>query len=232
MSEHDAGAVAAIPLDRIRANEDYQPRLGGLSERHVRLLLEGDPAAWPPALVTPNDLGGFDLVDGFHRLEAARRLGLPALRCRVDPDAGYFAAVAANLAHGLPLALADRKAAARWLAEQVPGLSLREIGRRVGLNHETVKRAVEEGEPEAGDDRQSRRPDPIGRLVRQVERAYAGGYGRSWGGFGKAGNAKPFRQELERYAEEDRPAVARAMDAFGRAIVDAAAPFLPPDGDG
>lgn len=223
MNDHQAG-IGTIPLACLRANEDYQPRLGGLSERHVQLLLESNPATWGALLVTPNDVGGFDIIDGFHRHEAARRLGLPTLRCRVDPDAGYFAAVAANVAHGLPLALPDRKAAARWLAEQQPGLSLREIGRRCGLNHETVKRALEE-DP-AGENRQRPAPDPIARLVGQVERNYYDGHGRTWLGFGKAGNPGPFRQALEAYAEEDRPAVARALDAFGRACTTAAAPYL------
>ncbi|MDP9354990.1 MAG: ParB N-terminal domain-containing protein [Chloroflexota bacterium] len=230
MSTADREALAAvpIPLARLRANEDYQPRLGGLSERHVRLLLEGDPAAWPPALVTPNDGGGFDLVDGFHRFEAAQRLGLPALRCRIDPEAGYFTAVASNVAHGLPLALADRRAAARWLAERVPGLSLREIGRRCGLNHETVKRALEAGD-EAGENRQPAQPDPIARLVAQVHRAYAAGHGRTWLGLGRAGNPGAFGREIAAYREEDRPAIARALDAFGRACVAAADPYLVDD---
>jgi ParB-like chromosome segregation protein Spo0J len=135
-----------ISLSQLRADEDYQPRLEGLRESHIRLLMASDPATWAPLLVAPSDEGTFTVIDGFHRLEAATRLGLTALSCVVDPRAGYPEAVAANLRHGLPLALADRKAFARWLADEEPGLSYRELGRRCGLNHETVKRAPEEEE--------------------------------------------------------------------------------------
>ncbi len=221
-----------IALERLRANEDYQPRLAGIREAHVRLLVSTDPATWPPLLVSPAEEGTFNVIDGFHRLEAAHRLGLTALPCIVDPAAGYFEAVLANLTHGLPLSLTDRKDAARWLAEQEPGSSYRELGRRVGLNHETVKRALEEGNTEAtGGDGHRSRPDPVAQLVRQVWRAYDAGHGRTWLGIGKAGNARQFRRELETYREEDRAEIARAMDAFGRACVDAAAPYVNREGE-
>src|SRR5262249_3477547 len=98
-----------IPLAQLRPNPDLQPRDRGLDDRHVRLLIASDPATWPPLGVTPNDEGGYDIYAGFHRFEAGRQLGLAALPCVVDPDAGYPEAVADNLAHGLPLDLRDRK---------------------------------------------------------------------------------------------------------------------------
>ena len=225
MDTHEA---APITLERLRANEQYQPREAGLDERHVRLLLATDTAAWPSLLVTPNELGGVDVVDGFHRLEAARRAGLAALSCVVGPTAGYPEAVAANLRHGLPLALADRKDFARWLREDDPTLSLRELGRRSGLNHETVKRALDGVQDGGGENRRDARPnrDPVTDLVRRTVRAYAEGRGRTWLGFGKAGTPRPFRRAIEAYGDEERPAVARALDAFGRACVEAAAPYL------
>ncbi len=215
-----------IPLSQLRANEAYQPRLEGLKESHVRLLMASDPSTWPPLRVSPNDDGTCDIIEGFHRNEAANRMGLDALPCVIEPTAGYPEAVAANLRHGLPLSLSDRRAFAQWLAEEEPELSLRELGRRCGLNHATVKRALEEDEPEGGENRHTSQPDPITKLVRQVERTYREGAGRSWLGFGKAGNPNAFRRSLEAYAEEDRPQVARAMLAFGHACVAAAQPYL------
>ena len=135
-----------IPLDRLAPNLDYQPRALGLSAAHVRLLMESGADTFPPLLVTPNDAGGFDILDGFHRLEAARRLDMPALPCVVSGDGGYGEAVLANLRHGLPLAMDDRKDAARWWADRDPDLSFREIGRRCGLSDKTVKRAIESGD--------------------------------------------------------------------------------------
>lgn len=221
----------SIRLDRLRANEDYQPRETGIEERHVRLLEASEPSDWPPLLVTPNDLGGYDVVDGFHRLRAALRLGLECLPCVVDPLAGYPEGVEANLRHGLPLPVGDRKAYARWLHEQDPSLTYREIGRRTGLNHETVRRAIEGQDPDAaeapaGENRQPVSADPIRQLVRQVDRAYRGGYGRAWLGAGSAGNPKPFRRALESYDDDSRPMVAKAMNAFGHACLAAAAPYL------
>ncbi len=217
--------TAVIPLEQIWADEAYQPR-DELKESHVRLLMASDPATWPPLLVAPtDDGGGYRVIDGFHRLEAASRLGLQTLPCIVDPAAGYFEGFAANLLHGLPLTLGERKGFVRYLHEEEPHLSLRELGRRAGLNHETVKRALDEDES-GGGNRHTAQPDPIARLVRQVERTYRDGAGRTWLGFGKAGNRNVFRRALEAYAEEDRPAVARAMLAFGHACVAAAQPFL------
>jgi len=220
-----ATEAVLIPLGHLRANAAFQPRVDGLKESHVRLLMASDPATWPPLLVTPNADGTFDIIEGFHRKEAGTRLGLAALPCLVDPTAGYPEAVAANLAHGLPLSLPDRKAFAQWLAEEDPDLSLREIGRRCGLHHETVKRALEEAEPTGGQNRQAP-PDPIARLVGNVERTYHMGSGRSMFGFGKAGSPAPFRKAIDAYADEDRPAVAQALEAFGRACLEAAQPYL------
>lgn len=215
-----------IRVSSLRANEDYQPRLEGLKEQHVRLLMASDPALWPPLLVSPNPDGMCDVIDGFHRLEAARRLGLTVVPCIVDSTAGYPEAVAANLHHGLPLPLADRKEYARWLHQREPGLSYRQLGLRCGLNHETVKRALEKEEPEGGEDRHRSSPDPIDLLVRQVERTYRGHHGRTLFGLGKAGNPNAFSRQIEAYDPEDQPTIALALDAFGHACIEAAEPYL------
>lgn len=217
--------IIRLPVARLVRNPDYQPRRNGISEAHVRLLMEAGPETWEPVTVAPVDGGRFEVIDGNHRVVAALRLKLDALPGYLLPGAGYPEAVAANLAHGLPLTLADRKDFARWLAQQEPGLSLREIGRRCALNHATVKRAIQDG-ADGGELRQRSRPDPIGRLVSQVYRTYADGNGRTWLGFGREGNPKSFHRAIEAYREEDRAAIARAMYAFGRACVAAAEPFL------
>jgi hypothetical protein len=214
-----------IPLSRLRANENFQVRYGGLDRRHIRLLRQSDPATWPPLLVTPNEIGGYDLIDGFHRLETACQLGLPALACRIDPNADYPDGLLANISHGLPLKLVDRKIAAQNMHSLEPGLSYREIGRRTGLNHETVKRVLE-SRTNIRQGGQRAKPDSIEKLVDQVHRTFSGGYGRSKFGFGHDGNAKPFRRAIEAYREDERKTVARALAAFGHACVAAAEPFL------
>lgn len=214
----------AIPLDRLMPNPDYQPREHGLSAAHVRLLMESGADSFPPLLVTPNDAGGFDVLDGFHRLEAARRLDVPALPCVVSGDGGYAEAVLANLRHGLPLAMADRKDAARWWADREPNLSFREIARRCGLSDKTAKRAIEAPDDES-DPAERPAPDPIRRLVTLAYDAYRDGHGRTLFGLGGDGSPRVFRRQIETYAYEERPAVAHALAAFGQACIDAAKPY-------
>ncbi len=108
--------------------------------------------------------------------------------------------------------------------QEEPGLSLREIGRRCGLHHETVKRVIEDDG--AVENRQPPPPDPIVRLVGQVCRTYAAGHGWTQLGFGRAGDPRAFGRAIEAHREEERSAVAEVLDAFGRAFVAAAQPYL------
>ncbi len=222
-----SGQAMPIPLSRLNPNPDYQPRGNGLSEAHVQLLIEAGAEQWPPLLVSPDDSGGYDVIDGFHRHEAARRLGLTVLPCVVAPGAGYPDAVTANLAHGLPLGLADRKDFARWLAEQHPNWSYREIGRRSGLSDKTAKRAIEADSSVTQP--RSQPPDPLRRLVRLAYQAYQARRGRTLLGFGKAGNPTTFRRLIDAYPEDEREDVATALTAFGHACVEAAGPYLSDD---
>lgn len=212
MSGTHAGEPVSIPLDLIMADPQYQPRGGGLVESHVRLLTESDPTTWPPILVMPSTNGAHILIDGFHRLEAARRLNLPALRCRIVPGAGYPEAVAANIAHGLPLSRSDRKDAARWWAEQEPDLSYREIGRRVGLSDKTVAATLRQGESTKSPRTE---PDPIARFVSQIIRADDDGYA----------TARAVRREIECYDDESRTGVAASLADIGGVLVEAATPY-------
>jgi len=217
--------TTSLPLAAIVADEWYQPRRA-LNEAHVRQLMVSDPDAWPALTVSPVN-EGYLLIDGFHRLEAATRLGLKTLACSIAPGAGYPEAFAANMAHGLTLTIDERKDFVRWLADDEPDLSYRELGRRSGLNHETVKRALTEGEetdPVAPRPRTA--PDPIAKLVQSVVTAYDVGHGRTWLGFGRDGNPSAFRAEIAAYDVDAQPDVARALLAFGHACVEAAQPFL------
>lgn len=133
-------ATLTVPLSAIEVDPTLQPRCKGLDEGHILQIMEG-LECWPP-LVVARDGEALVLVDGFHRLEAARRLGLEhlnvvALNAPADGDY-FFLAFQLNALHGKPLSLRDRKAYASRLLGEHADWSDREIGRRAGLNHETV----------------------------------------------------------------------------------------------
>ncbi|MFD3557243.1 ParB N-terminal domain-containing protein [Streptomyces goshikiensis] len=122
------------------------PRLDGMNEQHVRRLAEIFPAL-PPVLVHRTTLR---VVDGMHRLAAARSLGLRSVEVRYfdgTPEEGFLRSVSANVAHGLPLTVADRKAAAARILGSHPELSDRAVAAHVGVDPKTVA-AIRRGSTE------------------------------------------------------------------------------------
>ena len=117
-----------------------QPRVGGVDADHVRTL-EERPEGWPPLKVVWRE-GRYLLVDGFHRLEAAKNIGLESVRVdlvEVSPEADlHELAFELNSTHGRPLSLPDRRAFAERILRGQPRLADREIGRRAGLAANTV----------------------------------------------------------------------------------------------
>lgn len=201
-----------IPLDRIIPDSQYQPRESGLSASHVQLLTESDSTTWPPLLVAPNDDGTFALIDGFHRRETASRLKLAGLPCVVWEGAGYPEAVAANIAHGLPLSRADRKEAARWWASTEPELSYREIARRVGLSDKTVAKAITSRTTEPSQSRQT--ADPLDRWFFKTAQ------------LDRMPSTRDVSREIATYEKEDRSGIAKVYAAIGRALTEASTPYL------
>ena len=129
-----------VRIRELLVNSSLQPRVDGIDVDHVRAL-EETPRDWPPLKAVRTD-GGYLLVDGFHRMEAARNLGLESVRVEVvDPPADgdlHALAFALNAKHGRPLSLTDRRAFAETLLRAQPYLADREIARRCGLAANTV----------------------------------------------------------------------------------------------
>jgi hypothetical protein len=130
----------SVPIGQIVVDDRLQPRCDGLSHEHVTSLME-TPEIWPPIVLARGN-GGFFLIDGFHRHEAARQLGIAELMATIyDPPEGtdlYGIAFQLNAKHGRALKLRDRKAYALLLLRQYPDASDRELGRKCGLHHETI----------------------------------------------------------------------------------------------
>lgn len=115
----------------------YSPRTAGHDEKSVRILADLD-RPWPPLLVQRRT---YRVIDGMHRLLAARMRGdeMIAVRlCDCDDSDAFVFAVRANVGHGLPLSLSDRKAAAFRILGSRPAWSDRRIALATGLSGKVV----------------------------------------------------------------------------------------------
>ncbi|MEU6717361.1 helix-turn-helix domain-containing protein [Nonomuraea sp. NPDC046802] len=124
-----------VSLDVLRCGDS--PRLSGQDAGHVDVLV-GVEAGLPPVLVCRRTMR---VIDGMHRVLAARLRGDAEIEvCFFDGDQreAFVVAVLANAAHGLPLTLADRAAAATRILEFYPEWSDRAIARITGLAAPTV----------------------------------------------------------------------------------------------
>ncbi|MGW7413461.1 ParB/RepB/Spo0J family partition protein [Streptomyces sp. NPDC054863] len=168
----EGAGVDLVPVASLTVGDS--PRLGGLNQEHVEVLAQREIE---PVLVHRDTLR---VVDGMHRLQAARLRGeeLIAVRYLDGPDSEVFIhSVAANVSHGLPLTLTDRKAAAGRILTSHPDLSDRAVARITGLSPKTVgvvRRASTEEVPQSevrvGADGRSRPLDAAQR--RQSARTY------------------------------------------------------------
>jgi len=124
------------------------PRLGGEDLDHVAVLAEAG-VCWPPIVVHRQTMR---VIDGMHRLRAARLRGDQSVEVRFfdgGADEAFVVAVRANITHGLPLTLADRKAAAGRILGWQPYRSDRWVGQVTGLAAGTVA-ALRRGSGMAG----------------------------------------------------------------------------------
>lgn len=124
----------------------------GLDPSHVAALAEVHEA-WPPIIVARAD---HSVVDGQHRVAAARDLGLRSLRAVFfdgTSDEAYIEFVRQNVSHGLPLGLAERRHAARRMLTSDPSRSDRGIAVVCGLSPKTVAKIRAQGGTKAGGSR-------------------------------------------------------------------------------
>jgi ParB-like chromosome segregation protein Spo0J len=126
---------SSVAISELRTG--YSPRHGALNEDHIARLA-ATPEAWPPLVVQQSTMR---VVDGNHRLAAARRLGLvtlPVIFLDAGDDDALVEAIRLNAHHGLPLTLAERRDAARELLRLHPFWSDRSIAKAAGLSAGTV----------------------------------------------------------------------------------------------
>jgi hypothetical protein len=114
------------------------PRLAGENLEHSRALAESE-VALPPIIVHRPTMR---VIDGTHRLRAAVLRGAADIEVQFfdgDDEDAFVLAVQQNIAHGLPLSIADRKAAAERIISSHPQWSNRVIATATGLAANTVR---------------------------------------------------------------------------------------------
>jgi ParB-like chromosome segregation protein Spo0J len=133
--------VVTISLEELRVGPSM--RAGGIDPLHVAALAEV-ASHWPPIVVSRSDS---TVIDGQHRVAAARQLGLRKLTATWfdgSADEIYIEFVRRNVGHGLPLTLAERRAAARQMLRGQGGRSDRAIASVCGISPTTIARLRKE----------------------------------------------------------------------------------------
>jgi hypothetical protein len=132
--------VDQLPTGKVKLSSVLaagSPRLSGENLRHSRILAASEDQ-FPPIIVHRPTMR---VIDGMHRLHAAELRGELEIEVRFfdgDDAMAFVLAVRANVMHGLPLTLADRKAAARRVMKLYPQWSDRMIASVTGLAAKTV----------------------------------------------------------------------------------------------
>ncbi|MFJ5265783.1 ParB N-terminal domain-containing protein [Streptomyces sp. NPDC088387] len=141
-SEFDLKNFEALPAREIpisALSPGVSLRQGGTDAAHIRLLIDAaDSAQLPPILV---QVDGCRVIDGLHRLEAARLMGESGILARLvdcSNSEALVIAMKANGTHGLPLSKADRVAGAQQVLGSHPDWSDRAIAQITGLSAKTV----------------------------------------------------------------------------------------------
>jgi ParB-like chromosome segregation protein Spo0J len=141
------GAASAARVDTLVVGNHL--RAGGLDEGHVAAFCELE-GRWPPLLIWARQPEV--VLDGAHRLAAARRLGhdtVQVLAFEGNADQAFVEAVRRNIGHGLPLSVADRTRAGEHMLRRHPDWSNRRIAEVCGLSPHTVAK-LREAPPQTG----------------------------------------------------------------------------------
>jgi hypothetical protein len=124
-----------VPVAAIHPGKPIRAR--GLDEDHVALLTEVENDL--PAILVHRQ--SMQIIDGAHRFAAALRKGERLIAVRFFHGSyadAFVAGVEANVTHGLPLLLSDRKNAAAQILADKPELSDRACAHIAGLSKATV----------------------------------------------------------------------------------------------
>ncbi|MET9632592.1 ParB/RepB/Spo0J family partition protein [Lentzea sp. NPDC006480] len=135
--DYQAGVVPTemVAISRLRLGGS--PRTTGVTSEHVRVLARTNSRV-PPIIVHRRTMC---VIDGVQRVRAAELNGRDHIEAQFfdgDEHDAFVLAVEANTANGLPLSVADRKAAAARIITTHPARSDRWIALVSGLTASTV----------------------------------------------------------------------------------------------
>lgn len=114
-------------------------RITGVRPAHVQLLAAAAGAAQLPSILVQRD--GMRIIDGRHRVEAAKLRGEWTIQARVvdcSDEEALVLAVKANTLHGLPLTRAERISSARRILDAHPDWSDRKVAGIAGLSGQAI----------------------------------------------------------------------------------------------
>jgi ParB-like chromosome segregation protein Spo0J len=131
----DTQCIALVPVHSLVAGDS--PRFQGVDIAHAEMLADLENEL-PPILVQRSSMR---VIDGMHRLHAAQLCGRENIRvqfCDCDEDEAFLLAVVTNVTHGMPLTLAEKRAAAARIVRMRPDASDRWIAQVSGLAAATI----------------------------------------------------------------------------------------------
>jgi ParB-like nuclease family protein len=159
-----ASRVRLLSITELIGN--LSPRGTTVRHEHVAVLV-GVLELLPPIMVHAATM---TVIDGVHRVEAFRSAGrteVPAVLVDCTEAEARVMAVEANVRHGLPLTLSERRTAAVQILQDFPERSDRWVASMTGLSHTTIahqratSRDTSDPERRVGRDGRSRRTRPV-----------------------------------------------------------------------
>jgi len=168
-----------LPIDQIVMDDRLQPRMtldNNAIEEYAGVLEEHDAWPFPPLTVymVPEPAGSvLYLIDGWHRLMAARHVGYEAVPCEVNSgnfSAAFVASLGVNATHGVRRSNRDKRfCVARALRdEQLGQESHRTIAQWCQVSHTLVSKIhAEMSERDAGPE--TTRADATARMTHEAD---------------------------------------------------------------